>query len=234
MTTDRTDDDSNSFTFLTFKSVILRSFDNTLDSRLATFKVEMYQEGDIPKKEFSMLMEKTRLWFSSVITNSLMFSVNNTYAFKCIFEDGIQVSDNYPMVCPGEPTDEMIAMLVQAKLNAFAADIPIAFGSVEIETYRPPEEMVNTIYAGFSDEDLPTMSDWIGEVAYHSVPWWNRNDGTTIDILPSEDDDLTEPPQQGFDMACIENQYKEKAALVVSPSAFKPQVIECKTDEHTD
>lgn len=225
------EDDMSTITMLTFKCVIKRVFDTTIDSRLATFKIEMSQHEEVDRKDFDMLMDKVRVWFSEVMNSSLMFNCSNLYGFNCIFSEGVQVSSNYPMVFPGEPTDEMIAMLVQAKLNAFASPVAITFGAVEMETFLPPDEQITSVYLGWAIDELPSMTDWIGERAYHDSPWWARNDGCTIDIMPTPDEEVLVAPEQGFDMSIIESRYSVNKGLVVSPDAFKPKIIDCKQDD---
>lgn len=224
------EEDSLSITMLTFKCAVLRSFDNSLDARQATFKIELMKSDEVEKRSLNILMEKCKLWFSQVMNNSLIFSINNTFAFNCIFENGMQVSDNFPMVYPDDPTDELIAMVTQAKLNAFASGSGITFGTVEVNMTKFPDEEISTIYGGWAQGELPTMADWIGEVAYHTEPWWCRNDGSTIDIIPSDTDDLSDKPDQGFDFSFVESQFEEKKGMVVNVEAFTPKIIDCKND----
>lgn len=234
MSHDLPDDEDMSMTMLTFKFMIIRSFGNTIDARQASMKIELLRDDDDHSQEdFELLISRCRTWFSEVVSNSLIFSINNTYAFKCIFEDGIQVSNNFPMITPGDPTDDMLCMMFQAKLNAFAEGMAASFGVVELHTVRPPMDDITSVYCGWAYDDLPAMVDWIGEKAYHTAPWWARNDGSTMDLVPDPEDDLLTPPEQGYDMSYLTSRYSRKSAEVVIPSAFNPKVIKCK-DETKD
>jgi hypothetical protein len=109
-------------------------------------------------------------------------------------------------------------------MNAFGND-KVAFGLIEITS--DTREMLTCTFTGLGEEELPDMEEWIGDRSYFDKPWWCRDDGSTLDVIPAPDADLTNPPKLCFDMSFISDRYKrsgDDTAIIVRPQ-FKPEVI---------
>jgi len=135
--------------------------------------------------------------------------------------DGKQRLHNHLMITPCEPTDEHLAVLFQSKLQAISNDT-MNFSYVRIETKA--NGLVFT-YVGDWQVDLPAMDDWFDTKPYYfDVPWWQRDDASTMDILAA-DADLAQPPPWAYRFDFIENAYNPQQLDNVVRGAFKPKII---------
>ena len=214
-----------SFTAISFKFKTIRIVDNIITSFVNTLKAEVYIDEEASDIDISIALEKIHFWFDFIISGGIMFKRDNLFALSMMFDEhGIAKTGNIPIVLPDDPNDDHLAAMLHCKLNALGGGT-VNFGSLEITS--DTRENLSLTFAGMGEIMMPTMEEWIGVRAYDDQPWWCRNDGSTLDVIPMDDADLTDPPDVGVDMSFIEERFHKKvsdAAVIIRPE-FKPQII---------
>lgn len=225
MSVDDDFDFPESFSSISFKFKTIRIVDNIFTAFVNTLRSEVYINEEATDQEINIALEKIHFWFDQIVSNSIIFNRDNAFAMALMFDESGHVrTANIPMVLPDEPNDDFLAAMLHCKLNALGDGI-INFGTIELTS--DTRENLLVIFTGFGEMMLPNMEEWVGERAYHKLPWWCRNDGSTLDVIPSEDSDLLDPPEVGVDLGFIADRYRRKnseVAMVIRPS-FKPEVI---------
>lgn len=225
---------TDAFTWMNFKFKTVRIVDNIITAHVNKLKAEVMVKENCSEQELSIALEKIHFWFENIVSTSIMFCRDNEFALDMMFDDnGKQRTGNFPMVFPDDPTDDHIAMVFQAKLNALGNEC-ILFGPIEMSS--DTRENLTCCFAGHGEFYLPTMAEWVGDRSYHDKPWWSRNDGSTLDMIPSPDADVTKPPHFGYDMSFIEKQFlkeQSEAAIIIRPE-FNPRVISGGLDDNNN
>jgi hypothetical protein len=104
---------------------------------------------------------------------------------------------NHIMMCPEEPHDYLLALLIHAKLQAFGGqNIAILSTNIECDT----ADGIGQIVSGSTDTVLPPIEEWIGSRHFHKAPWWSRTDSSMTDIRPEPNEDLSKIPKLGEDL----------------------------------
>ena len=96
--------------------------------------------------------------------------------------DFLQDWDNTLVVLP-DMHESTITSAIHAKLNTICEE-----GS-HIDEITWNDTTDNVCYRYYNDldddnkgyDDLPNINDWMGEYSYFDIPWWFRNDTSTID-----------------------------------------------------
>lgn len=167
-----------------FKLKIVRVINNGFFASNLKIKAELFfNDGKI-----NNIIEKISFWFSRIVAKSIVISGENSILFDALEKTNVR---NNIMMTHVDPTDDILAILFQSKMNAIA-DGDAYFGDVTVTS--DDSGGVSFTYSGDSEEDLPTMKEWIGDRSYFEDPWWARNDATTYDIKPDEDADITIVP----------------------------------------
>jgi hypothetical protein len=230
------DDDllPDAFSWMTFKFKSLRVIDNVLSSHMHSLKTEVHVKQSCTEQQLSVALEKIHFWFDHIVSSAIMFNRDNGFALDMMFDDeGRQKTGNFPMVMPEDPSEDFLAVIFQSKLNALGGG-QVMFSFVEISS--DTRENLSCGFAGHAEMYLPSMVEWIGERAFHAQPWWARNDGSTFDVIPGENADLSKPPQFGYDISFIEKQFlkeNSEAAIIIKPE-FKPRVISGGLDDNSN
>lgn len=166
-------------------------------------------------------LKAMRLWIEQFLDGSIAIPAGRDLD-TTTFEE----LTNFVLLCPDEPHDYLLLLLIHSKLNAIGA------GEVVIET----SSMVTDTGEGFSNsisgttEDwLPSMQEWMGPRSYHDRPWWERDDSSTLDMMAEEGDDLSQTPNLGVNLlALISQEYKPDepapVAEIIKPK-FKPRLV---------
>lgn len=228
-------EDVTTYTWVNFKFKTIRIVDNIFTSHVNTLKAEIVMDEGATEKEINLALEKIHFWFDQILSNSILFDRDNEYAMTVFFdENGVPRTANVPVILPCEPTDDNVVRILHSKLNAFGNE-KVVFGMMEITS--DTREQLTCTFTGDGAFELPAMEDWVGERAYHEYPWWARNDGSTFDVIPGEDADLTKPPPKiGVDLSFIEERYKrsgDDTAIILRPQ-FKPEVISGGKNDNND
>jgi hypothetical protein len=122
-----------------------------------------------------------------------------------------------------EPDDQHLAALFQAKLQALATSVMV-FGPVEVQSDN--QLGLQFTFVGDSNAVLPKIEDWVGKRSFFDKPWWDRDDGSTLDILPAEDADLTVKPPWAFSFDFLSHQKPTPTQVKIVRPEFRPTVID--------
>lgn len=210
----------------------LRVIENEISNCHWKLKAEIIHDPDIEPDEIEIkiALMKVRYFFEEIVANSVIWCNSNEWAAKAFLDDnGKPTIGNLPMLTPFEPTDDHLAIIFQSKMNAFAAP-GMQFNFVEL---NPIDNDISFLFVGDAEEALPTIEEWVGDRSYFDKPWWARNDGSTIDVIPNEDANLEEKPGFAYSLDFLGEHLRPKEitdAKIIKP-AFKPQVIKGGKDE---
>lgn len=212
-------------TQVTFKFRSIRIIDHIMVSNASTVKVEMFLSDEVTEEDVSSCLEKIHFWFDNIMSNSVLFCRDNAAALDLLFDDrGVSRMRNFPMEMPEEPSDDFLIIILHSKMNALAGD-QITFGVIELQS--DTRELLTYTFTGYGELCLPEMSEWVGDRAYHQVPWWARNDGSTLDIIPDDNDDLKDIKFVGVDLSFIDARFRKNTnPIIIRPDKFKPRVID--------
>lgn len=157
------------------------------------------------------LIGSMKFWLDNFVNNSIIVSP--------IFSDDFSNATNPVILCPGQPDDILMAVLILAKLRALGSGI-IKVNSIRIKS-NTSYGFQNTISGDLSDI-LPTIDNWMGERRFFDQAWWDRNDISTMDVDCGPDQDPKKPPE-GLGIK-IKDLLEGKEAEVIKHN-FKPVII---------
>jgi hypothetical protein len=206
---------------------LIRYLGNTMAPIRLNMRAEVFPSETAEEIDFDVTFSKIKFWLETVISRSIVFCRTNTTAMEMLLsETGKPKVVNHLMVTPFEPTDEHIAVLLQSKMGAFAKGA-IEFGCIRVES--EDGGLVFT-YVGDWQDDLPKMDDWFAVKPYYfPVPWWERDDASTMDMI-AVDADINQLPAWAYRLDFIDAAIRPAAPVkpvdeVVIRGAFRPKVI---------
>jgi hypothetical protein len=214
------------FTHFVFSIKVVRVLEDLIIPSTLKFKMEFIPMDTADDTEIDLSFTKMRYWLDNVINKSVIFAHDNSTAITMFIDQ--QGADtrigNILVLTPHEPTDQHIAALFQAKMQALAGG-SMAFGPVEVSS----DNQLGLVFTfvGDSSAVLPGIADWVGERSFFDKPWWDRDDGSTLDVMPPDDADLSVPPSWAFNFDFLDKPKKESKAegQIVRPD-FRPKVID--------
>jgi len=158
-------------------------------------------------------------WVSMILENSIVYDV-----WDDIDPSTFGMLKNSVLQCPGSPDDFMIGALIFQKLQSILGDAVI-IENLKIETDNGAG-IAYTIHAAALEHSLPGIEDWVGERHFFDKPWWLRSDGSTLDMIPQDDEDLDDKPDILIDLSqFIPNRVSSnKPAEIIRPN-FQFKVI---------
>lgn len=216
------DYDKNLYVNYALEVKFIRVIDNVLLPTRLEVRAEVDVDPDASDDLINRAFTKIRFWFENIVAKCLVFSADNEAAIDMFINDqGTNRSGNMIMLTPSEPTDEHLAAIFQAKLNALAADTML-FGLIEIVSDNTVG--LSFTFVGDGEACLPTVPEWLGERYYFDKPWWSRDDASTLDVPPAPDADLSKTPPWAYSLDFLhENTAQE--TVVIRPE-FRPTVID--------
>lgn len=215
------DDDSDTlYIHYTFKFSLCRLVDNLLVP--SNFKCKA--EVDIVDEDLiELAIRKINYWLENIVSASIAVAANNAIGFQMLLdENSTPRLQNPMMICPDEPTDNNLCVLLQSKLQALAGG---AFAVGMIELTSDNAEGLMFTYVGDSEDMLPSMEDWIAGPTWFSRPWWERDDASTFDTVAPEDADLTKTPVWAYDLGFVARDMMPQDAIVLKGD-FSPRIID--------
>jgi hypothetical protein len=199
---------------------IVRVIDKTIIPSRLQIRTDVSPHEDVNDAQLSQAMNKIKFWFEHIVAKSLAFDIGNDDALGIFFDEmGKNKTSNMIMLTPGDPSDELLAALFQAKMTALSAGT-IDFALCEVKSDN--QLGLSFTFVGDASSLLPPMLEWIGDRSYFDKPWWQRNDASTLDIIPGMDADLSKKPAWAYSLDTV-GQHRE-TGVVVRPT-FKPTVI---------
>lgn len=220
--------------FVSFSTTIkvVRAVDRRLIPTTFTLKADVIYDDEHSFEDEShyhfhvqVALAKVRYWLHEVAHDSVMFNRENKWAVRAFLNSkGKQSVDNQMIILPGEPTEDVLAEVLQSKMNALAGG-HITFGCIEL--CSDDTDGLTYIFTGEGEMNLPEMDEWIGEHTFFSKPWWARDDASTIDVIPDDKDDLNSPPAFAYSLEFIRDTMKAKNAPTarIVRAEFRPKVL---------
>lgn len=203
----------------TFKGI--RVIDDELHPSTWKLTTDIVTNPKVTDPEFNLAINKVKFFLEQIVDNGIFFSSSNKWAINSF----VNKASNIPILCPYDPGDDHLALLLTSKINALANG---AFTAGFLEVTSDTAGGLTFMFVGEDKPQLPSMQQWIGKRAYFDEPWWNRDDGSTLDTTPKRGADLTNKPDFAFDLDFLKDhmgEVKKEEEKVVRPSKFKPKVI---------
>jgi hypothetical protein len=199
----------------------IRIINDHIVSSAMNFRFEMAINPDASPEALGLAWNKVDFWLDT-LNQSVIVGAGNLQGVEAVISPDTHDCRfaNQIVLMPGEPTEELIAYILQSKLNALCTDV-MGFGPCEIES----EETGGISYTvtGNPNEILPSMEAWMGPRNWFTAPWWSRDDGSTLDAQPSDQDTLEKKPEWAYSWEFL--QKKPKPSGVVIPGSFKPRMV---------
>lgn len=165
---------------------LLRLLEDTIVSSKIKFSVELDIDEDTSAQQQVITLTNIRKWFDIVLDGALAYFPGTDMP-----SDTIEKLSNNLMMCPDEPYDHLLLILIAAKINAIGAGV-VTVNRCYINSNIG--DGFGNWFEGEPLEMLPTTEEWLGVVAYFDQPWWNRSDGGMIDSWVESGADPTQIP----------------------------------------
>lgn len=135
------------------------------------------------------------------LQQNISFSVINSFLYdqlhqsliydmdsKATVERAFASHDNNFLILP-DMSDACLAMTLHCKLNA------ICHENSFVESISIKDKIDNIAYSMFADDNeydqLPMMSEWLGDLSFWESPWWRRKDFSTFDNFAESKEEHT-------------------------------------------
>ena len=165
---------------------VIRLLENRLLSSVIEFSADLEIDDSAEAQDQMRTLECMRRWIDVIVNDSLVFCPTDNIP-PALFKD----LENNIMITPDEPYDHLLLVLICSKLNAIGSGIAsISHGQLVSNL----GDGFGNWFEGDTDDVLPTLTEWLGDRTYFDKPWWNRSDGSMIDIWAGPDDDITVKP----------------------------------------
>lgn len=210
---------------LDFSFRINKLVENRLYASQCTIKLDIEFDRKIDSDTHREQLGVLRWWIDNILDNSVAFSVKNPIDTK-IFEQ----LDNHLMFCPEEPHDYLLLLLIVAKINAIGNN---AYEVITSTINSNSSQGFGNTLVGDPLDMLPDADNWMGIVRYYDLPWWDRPDGSMIDMLVKEGSDPKDRPDILIDLHAASGlktvkktvkENKKPKAKIIKPN-FKPTII---------
>jgi hypothetical protein len=185
-------------------------------------------DSDDYSTKMEIALAKIEHWFNKVVSDSVIFDGNNDWAVDSFIEGDQPRTSNMVILTPEPPTDALLCELLLCKIKALAGGT-FEFHSAEVES-TDSRGLSFMFVGGSPGESFPSNEEWLTERNYFSKPWWHRDDASTLDVLPDEEDDINTPPQWAYSLGFIAEELAAPSSsipsnVVVRPE-FRPKVID--------
>lgn len=203
---------------------ILRLLDNELTSSDCHLEIEMQLNPDSDLDVAKTKIKAMKFWLQCFVHDCVAYNVHTNLNTSLLEE----ISNNI-MMCPDDPHDYLLLTLLHSKLIAIGGD-DILIKSTTL--FADTGDGFSHTLAGLNDDFLPSIDEWIGKRRFFEQPWWNREDSSTIDLMPQDDEDLTILPKLGENLYEMVADLPKNTAVDNSQTAeiikpmFKPQIID--------
>lgn len=163
----------------------VRYLEDTLHANTWQLEADLVVVSDKLRKDYMRRGTETyqniTFWIENVLNGSLFINASDEEKL-----DFSACMDNAPVYCPGEPTDDLLIRLFRAKLTAIAGS-NMMVGQVRLKC-----KSMNVRYVENDDKGSPLpalVADYVTRESLHTVPWWNRQDGFSMEMLRWLDDE---------------------------------------------
>jgi hypothetical protein len=171
--------------------------------------------------EVELGLSKVKYWFEHVINKTIAFGRDNLTALDMLLDDdGTPRVGNIFLMAPDDPIDEILGVLFQAKMNALSG------GSFVVEAIDIKSDNLAGISFTLSGDHaahLPqTMEEWLGGPSYFSVPWWLRDDASTLDAYSMDDSEEPKRPAWAYSLDFLDKSKVGKPMETEGASVIRP------------
>jgi hypothetical protein len=196
----------------------------------ADIGLDMDEDDDLARDyHVNVCLNKAQFWITQLLENSVIISNKDDIAREVFLDSGLEFNNNI-MLCPDLPTNSHLAMLICAKLNSFGNG-KVLFNGIKVESTN--SKGLGITFVGDPMDFLPDVKTWVGERYYFDKAWWQRDDGSSIDVPADEDEDISVIPgfavsldflNQSIDKSIGKSAVEDIKNKIIKPN-FKPQVV---------
>jgi len=212
-------EDRTLFINYAFNFSVCRLVDNLLFPSVFQVRAEV---DIIDESRVELALRKINYWLSEYVTQAIVIPANSLGLSLVLNDDNTPRLQNQLMITPDEPTDDHMCMLLQSKLQALAAGA-FAVGMVEVTSDNA--DGFTFTFTGDSEDELPSMSEWITGPTWFKEPWWLRDDASMIDTVAPPDADLSAIPVWATDLNFLDRGSSPQEAIVLKTD-FSPRIID--------
>lgn len=215
----------------------IRLFNNIIQPSIIHITAGIDRQEHSTDHDIELGMAKIKYWFDHIVSKSIAFSQSNSSAMEMFLDDNnSNRTGNLFLMVPEEPTDELLAATFQAKMNALSK------GKFIVNTLNIESDHVQGLSFTLGGNHailLPqTMDDWLGGRSYFTVPWWLRDDSSTIDVYVNDDTDISILPPWAQSLDFLDKHRRQlttDANVSIVRPEFNPTVIKGgKNDKDRD
>jgi hypothetical protein len=215
------DDEDTLYIHYTLNFSLCRLVENLLVPSVFKVKAEV---DILDESGVELAMRKITYWLETVVSSSIAVAANNAIGFQMLLDESSTPRLQNPMmICPDEPTDNHLCVLLQSKLQSLANGA-FAVGMIELSSDNA-EGLVFT-YVGDSEDVLPGMDQWLAGPTWFEKPWWERDDASTFDTLAPDGADLTKKPIWAYDIAAMVARDMMPQEAIMLKADFMPRIID--------
>ena len=155
------------------------------------FEIDLQFTSDTSTEQHVRAFKNIQYWFDRVLSQSIIYNI-----FGDEDTDIFETIENNLVFAPDEPHSYLILLLVHSKLNAIGGD-SVRCSETRLKTYESPgsSSVMSYKFSGDAGQHLPSNEAWVGSPAFYDSPWWCRSDGSTIDVLYEEGDNVDNKPE---------------------------------------
>ena len=165
---------------------IIRLLENRLVASNFEFSADIDLDGSADPSEQYKALESMRRWVIDIVDKSIVFCPSSDISPVLL-----QSLQNNIMITPDDPYDQLLLVLMCSKLNAIGAKVAHI---TKCQLISDLGDGFGNWFEGDTSDTLPTISEWLGDRTFFDKPWWNRSDGSAIDIWAGPDDDISIKP----------------------------------------
>lgn len=222
--------------FMTFVTnfKLIRMINSTLIASHIDISATIERNENFGDYDVELAITKTRYWLEHIVSKTVAFSKHNDTAIDMFTDQETQATrlGNLFLIAPDEPHDEILAALIQSKMQAFSR------GSFNVDVISIESDNLNGLsftLTGDHASFLPqTMEEWLGAPSLFDVPWWMRDDRSTLDVYMSEGETNKTPSwSASLDFLDKRTRSLDETVSVVRPE-FKPTIIKGGNDDDKD
>lgn len=203
---------------------IIRLLEGRVEASNCDIELLLTVDNKDSTNEAKTRLKAIKMWLESFLDGCVCYHTSTEMDTNLLTE-----ISNHIMMCPDEPHDHVLLMLIHTKVSAIGGDdVLILSSSLVSDT----SEGFSCSISGPAGDCLPSMEEWIGLRHFHKSPWWYREDSSMIDMLPNDDDDLTVIPDLGEDLILLtksediaDDITDEKITAEIIKPTFKPRII---------
>jgi hypothetical protein len=189
--------------------------------------IERNPESDDDTIEF--VLNKWRYWVEQVVNKSIVFCKENSKALDILIDDeGLNKTGNIFVLTPADPSDELIAALLQSKFNA------LGNGHMIVSTIEITSDNIHGLSFTLMGDHAPylptTAEEYLGGKGYWEGPWWTRDDASTIDVLKPDNVEEGKYPGWAYSLDFLDRQAK-KVGAIIGKNGFNPTIIKGGKDK---